>query len=260
MVLAADVRNGRVSVGVSGGDGGLVRFRLSAAERSADEWDYLISSMLADRGVLRGSFTQGILSSVVPAMTPVFAQVLSRFLPQGEAPLVVGPGIKTGLRIRTDTPSEVGGDLVANAVAAARAAGGPCVIVDFGVVLSFTALDAAGDLVGVALAPGLESAAADLRLRAAQLPQVRLEYPARAAGKNTGESVRAGIMIGWSGLTDRLIEAVSAEIALGGSRPALIGTGEGALPPVKTAVPFDLWNPDLALEGLFIIAGRNAPA
>lgn len=258
MILAADVRNGGVSVGLVSAEGQWQAIiRLSAADRSVDEWAFLIRSLFAERGIPLKGITQGILSSVVPAWTGIFTEVLERFLPQGAACLVVGPGIKTGLRIRTDNPAEVGSDLVCNAVAASSLVKMPCIIIDFATTLSFTALDSRGDLVGVALAPGLEAAASDLRLRAAQIPQVKLEEPERALGKNTAESIRAGIMYGWAGLTDRLVEEISREIEGPGAGPTLVGTGWYAGPPVKTQRSFSLWEPQLALQGLYRIALKN---
>ncbi len=258
MILAVDIRNGGVAIGVVAREGTWkTRFRLSAAERSADEWAYLILAMIRERGIFKEEITQGILSSVVPAYTPVFYQALTAILPSGETPLVVGPGIKTGLRIRTDTPSEVGSDLVCNAVAALSLCKPPCIVIDFSTVLSFVALDGAGDLPGVALVPGLETAATDLRFRAAQIPQVRLEEPQRAIGKNTAESIRAGIMIGWAGLVDRLVETIGSEIAGNSGKVSIVGTGPYLKPPVKTTTTFDVWNPDLALEGLYLIAQKN---
>ncbi|MFQ3547621.1 MAG: type III pantothenate kinase, partial [Termitinemataceae bacterium] len=277
MILAADVRNGGITVGLADAAGHWKAVvRLSAADRSADEWAFLIRSLFAEEGILfhrsgqlagqtafqvagqrlRQTDTQGlpfapsqlvaettvyqaVLSSVVPAWTGTFVKVLEQFLPDVTGCLVVGPGIKTGLRIKTDNPAEVGSDLVCNAVAAAALVSMPAIVIDFSTTLSFTALDRQGDLVGVALAPGLEAAAADLRLRAAQIPQIKLEEPTRAIGKNTAESIRSGILYGWAGLVDRLIDEISRELAPTGELPALVGTGWYDTPPLHTRRSFD---------------------
>ncbi len=265
MLLAVDVRNGTVAVGAKAdrrNEVGLpepwqARFRLSTADRSADEWRFLILSLLREAGVDPRLVRRTALSSAVPAYTERFREALARFAPDGPAPLVVGPGVKTGVRIRTDNPAEVGADLVCDAAAASALTSPPYLVVSFGTVLSFTAVDAAGDLAGVAIAPGLESAAADLRAHAAQLPQVRLDAPSRAIGKNSVESIRAGVMIGWSGLVDRLIQTVSIELGEPGLRVALVGTGDSDGPPIAVARPFDLWNRWLTLDGLALIAERN---
>ena len=266
MLLAVDVRNGTVAVGAKAdrrnGDEApqpwLARFRLSPADRSADEWYFLVLSLLREAGVDPRLVRRTALSSAVPAYTERFREALSRFTPRGPyPPLVVGPGVRTGVRIRTDNPAEVGADLVCDAAAASSSVAAPYLVVSFGTVLSFTAVDAAGDLAGVAIAPGLESAAADLRAHAAQLPQVRLDAPSRAIGKNSVESIRSGVMIGWSGLVDRLIQTVSIELGEPGLRVSLVGTGDYDGAPVAVARPFDLWNRWLTLDGLALIAERN---
>ena len=256
VLLAADIRNGSIAVGLrKAGERWTARFRLSAAQRSVDEWEFLIASLLASRGADRAGIGHAVLSSVVPSATVPFAQAMSRFPRGGKDPLIVGPGVKTGLRIRTDNPAEVGSDLVCAAVAAVALLGAPCIVVDFGTTLTFTAVDAKGDLVGVALAPGMESAALALRRGAAQLPQIRLEAPLRAIGKNTAESVRAGLMIGWSGLVDRILDRMIEE--LGGAGVSLVGTGDHTDPPLTPRLGFDLWEPFLALDGLALIHERR---
>jgi type III pantothenate kinase len=259
VLLAVDARNGSIAVGLFAGSAPVARFRLAAADRSADEYAFLIRSLIAEAGADPSLIDRGILSCVVPLLTPRLQEAISRFLPTGTAPLTVGPGVKTGLRIRTDAPGEVGSDLVCDAAAALSFREPPFVVVDFGAVLSFVAVDAPADLLGVAIAPGLDSAVAALRERAAQLPQVRLDTPARAIGRNTAESVRAGVVIGWSGLVDRLSQTMAAELGHPARNVALIGTGEVATPEAVPTRGFDLYEPYLALEGLVRISERNFP-
>ena len=262
MTLAADIRNDGITVGVGNPElEPLYSFRLSAVDRSVDEWTYTIRSLLKEGSVSPSALSLSILSSVVPHLTSPFIQVLKRLVPPTE-PLVVGPGTKTGLRIRTDNPAEVGSDLVCNAVSAVERVGFPCIIVDFGVTLSCTAIDVQKNLIGVAIAPGLEAAVEDLRRRSALLPQVCLEEPRSAIGKNTAESIRSGVLLGWAGLVDRLIEAISVELNSENSpaRPFLVGTGAYPQPPLRTQRNFDLWDPRLALRGLFLIAQRHREA
>lgn len=257
MLLAVDARNGTIAVGVKNGSSWSARFRLSTADRSADEYFFLIASMLKEKGVDLCGIDRAILSCVVPFLTPRLQEALGRFLPVGSSALTVGPGVKTGLRIRTDTPGEVGSDLVCDAVAALSLVEPPCVVVDFGAAIAFVAVDEPADLLGVAIAPGLDSAAGALRERAAQLPQVRLDSPARAIGRNTAESVRAGVLIGWAGLVDRLTETMAAELGSSARRVSLIGTGSSSVPEVVPSHGFRLYEPFLALEGLSLIADKN---
>lgn len=258
MLLAVDARNGSIAVGIKGEAGWLARFRLSAADRSAEEYAFLFSALAERAGVdLRGGVDRAALSCVVPFLTPRLQAALASFLPPSAAVLTVGPGVKTGLRIRTDTPGEVGSDLVCDAVAALSRVPPPCVVVDFGATLAFVAVDAPSDLLGVAIAPGLDAAAAALRERAAQLPQVRLDAPGRAIGRNTAESVRSGVLIGWQGLVDRLARAMAAELGEPARRVALVGTGYASAPEAAPDRGFDLYEPYLALDGLALVSDRN---
>lgn len=254
MLLAADARNASISVGLSEGDRWVRRFRLSALDRTADEYGFLISAMLESGGIRPDSIDAAALSCVVPSLSRRLQAALKSFLAPDREVLVVGPGVKSGMRIRTDTPGEVGPDLVCESVAAVSRAGAPCVVVSFGAVLTFTAVAAPADLLGVAIAPGLDAAVSAIRTAGALLPQVRLERPERAIGRNTAESVRAGVVLGWSGLVDRIVSAMSDEL---GGGVSLVGTGEYDAPPVSPQVGFHVWEPYLALDGLRLIAERN---
>lgn len=257
MLLAIDARNGFLAVGARVGSTWRARFRVAAADRSVDEYFFLISGMLLSQGCDVKSIERAALSCVVPILTERLQRVLERFLKPPAHVLTLGPGVKTGLRIRTDNPAEVGSDLVCDAVAALARASAPLIVVDFGEALTFIGIDAPSDLVGVAIAPGMDAAAAALRDRAAQLPQIRLEPPTRTLGKNTSESVRAGVLIGWSGLIDRLTESMAAELGFPQKKVSLIGTGESDSPPLVPALGFSAYEPYLALDGLARIMERN---
>jgi len=168
--------------------------------------------------------------------------------------LVVGPGIRTGIKIRTDTPSEVGSDLVCDAVAAYARVGGPCIVVDFETMLTFTAVNGQGELLGVAIAPGPIAAAESLRVNGAQLPQVRLDTPRRAIGKNSPQSIQSGILLGFGGLVDRLVSLFREEMR---EEAVVVGTGDvigRTLAPTGGYAFFDPW---LSLEGLAVLEQRN---
>lgn len=256
MLLAVDVRNSHIAIGVGAEGSWLARFRVSTLDRSAEEYAFLFSSLSREQGVDLGGLYDAVLSCVVPSLTSRLVAALRSL--SGREPLVVGPGVKTGVRINTDNPGEVGADLVCSAAAAVVLVGAPCIVVDYGSVLTFTALDAPSDLVGVAIAPGLEVALEALRARGAQLPEVRLDRSDRAMGRNTVESIRAGVVRGWAGLVDRLVSDLSSELGRG-RRVAVIGTGE-LVPGTEPSGGFDHWEPTLALEGLSLISSRNLPA
>src|SRR5437899_9166992 len=144
-----------------------------------------------------------VLGSVVPPVTASFARLAERYLDQPA--LVIGPGTKTGVRLRVDNPAEVGADRIANTLAAHRRYGGPLVVVDFGTTTNFDVVSADGDFLGGAFAPGLEVSAESLFSRASRLFAVSLTAPKEAIGRNTADCLRSGIMFGYVGLVDGLI-------------------------------------------------------
>jgi len=220
MLLAVDIGNTHIALGVHSGEAWQARWRVrTVPEKTGDEYGLLLRGLLAEAGLAQESLHQAVVASVVPSLTPVFRE-LGRKL-AGRA-LVVGPGVKTGLDIRADHPSEVGADLVADAVAAYARFKGNCIVVDFGTATTFTCVVAPGALVGVAIAPGVGTAARSLAEHAAQLPQVPLVVPKAALGKNTLEAMQSGLVFGYVGLVRELIRRLGAEL---GGEPQVIATG-----------------------------------
>lgn len=252
MLLALDVRNSGIVAGFRDGDGWATIVRLGV-DRSADELGILLDACARRAGVRDGKrIGEAWISSVVPALTPrVTAAIASTF---GVEASMVGPGARTGIKIRTDTPSELGSDIVCSAVAALASNAGACIVVDFGAALVLSAVDSAGELLGASIAPGLETAARSLRTSAAQIPEVRLDQPRRAIGRNTAQALQSGILLGYGGLVRRLVELMSAEL---GETAAVIGTGDEAGRAVMAEAGYGTFVPNLALEGLAILAGRN---
>jgi type III pantothenate kinase len=264
MIAAVDARNRTIRVGL--GDPGpegvrwRARFCLGADPlRSAEEYAWILAGLCARQGVDPREADRVILSSVVPALTPRLRSACARAFGTGEAEgadrvRTVGPGIRTGMKIRTDIPGEVGSDLVCDAVGAYARLGTACVVVDFEAMLTFTAVNGEGELLGVAIAPGPQAAAESLRANGAQLPQVRLEPPARAIGKNSAQSIQSGILLGYSGLVDRMVALFRKEL---GCPAAAAGTGDEIgldLAPEGGYAFFDPW---LSLEGLAVLDERN---
>jgi type III pantothenate kinase len=265
MLLAIDVRNRGASFGFrdAGSWSAICRVGVSP-ERSAWEYSlYLESAWERARKAVAASETpagrvdRAWISSVVPALTPRFAEAaLSAFGVEAE---IVGPGVRTGVKIRTDHPSEVGSDLVCGAAAARELVGTPCLVVSFGTVLAVSAVDAEGDFVGAAFAPGLLAAAECLRGSAAQIPEVPLDAPGRAIGRNTVQSVQSGLVLGYGGLVARLVGSMSAELDRG-SGVHVVGTGAEEGRALLASEGWTGFIPDLVLEGLAIIAGRQPRA
>jgi len=170
-------------------------------------------------------------------------------------PLIVAPGIKTGIRIRTDNPAEVGSDLVVGAVAAYERYRSNCIVVGFGTALTFTAVADPGDLLGVAIAPGLTYAAEALFEHTAQLRLVDLDVPTAAIGKNTVHSIQSGIVFGYVGMVESIIRRFMEELP---GPPEVVATGgqaEFLAPLTEVFTEIDPW---LNLEGLRLVWERNA--
>ncbi|MDC7222837.1 MAG: type III pantothenate kinase [Spirochaetales bacterium] len=253
MLLAIDVGNTNIVFGVHDGKNWISHWRIATVHsKMPDEYGVLFRDMLRDGGVDKSGLTKAIISSVVPALTGKIQQMVSSLI--GKQPLIVGPGVKTGLKIRIGNPSELGTDIVCNCVAAYEKVQDSCLVVDFGTALTFTAVAAGGEIRGVAIAPGLQSAAGALNHNTAQLPQVWLETPQKAIGTNTTASIQSGVIFGYTGLVEHLIDKMSDE--LGGVK-AVIGTGglSGVIAPLTDR--FTYREPWLILEGLRLIAEKN---
>ena len=277
MLLALDARNRSISLGFRGPEGWVAKRRLaSVPPRSADEYEFLLRSFAGDLGE---TIDEAWMSSVVPSLVrPLREAVRGAF---GVDCRTVGPGVRTGLRIRTDIPSEVGSDLVCAAVAAADFARGPAVVVHFDAAVAFSALGKSGDFLGAAIAPGFYTGIESLRATAALLPEVPLAQYAAGAfeggrqgaegvpsgfgpaiGRNTIQAVRAGMTLGYAGLVERLAKAQAEElVALGEASSleevSLLGSGGEEGQAIFAELGRGRFVPDLALEGLSLIAARS---
>lgn len=254
MVLALDVRNSGITAGFRDGEAWSVIVRLGP-DRSADELG-LFLELAARRAGLGAelSLEDAWISSVVPALTSRATEAVASAF--GVEARVVGPGTKTGIKIRTDAPSELGTDIVCAAVAARAAVAGAAVIVDFGAALVLSALNGQGELVGVSIAPGLEMAARALHDSAAQLPEVGLAPPRAAIGRNTVQAVRSGIVVGYAHLVRGLAADMASEL---GEPVTILGTGDEAGRALLPASGSSFY-PNLTLDGLVIVAEKNAGA
>ena len=275
MLLAIDARNRAISVGFLQEGRWLSRRRLGAVPgRSADE-DALLLSTLAgearERSAGAGQVDAAWMSSVVPSLARDLGRAVASAF--GLDCSIVGPGVRTGVKIRTDVPSEVGSDLICAAAAARSLVGGPCIVVDFDAAIAFSAIGRGGDFLGAAIAPGIGTATEALRAAAALLPEVALAKPPSgrpydtgpAIGKNSAQSVRAGIWIGYAGLVERIVGLQRTELAAMGEADspeavAVIGTGDPEGGEVLAAIGLGRFVPELVLEGIAIIAARAAPA
>jgi type III pantothenate kinase len=222
---------------------------------TVDEYGVLFRNLFSMASLKASEINGIVISSVVPPLDPVLRQVCERYF--NSKPLLIEPGVKTGMPVHYDNPAEVGADRIVNAVAAFEKYGGPSVIVDFGTATTFDCISAKGEYLGGVICPGIGISADALFQRTARLPRVEIRKPARVIGTNTVGSLQSGLYYGYLGLVDGILELLLEElgrethvIATGGLG-SMIGTGSKYIKHVD-----DL----LTLEGLRIIWERNVVA
>jgi type III pantothenate kinase len=254
MLLAMDIGNSQTVVGVYDGQRLLRHWRVSTeVRRTSDELALQLQGLLRLMDLsLSDSVTGVVISSVVPPLTEAFREMADRYLDFD--PVVVGPGIRTGVAIRTDNPREVGADRLVNALAAFDKYGGPGIVVDFGTATSFDVYDHSGAFLGGAIAPGVQTSMAALSAHGAQLGAVELAMPANAIGRNTVESMQSGAIYGFAGQVDRLVEALTEELP---AAPVVVATGGLALPITDVCRRIDHHDLWLTLRGLRLVWERN---
>ncbi len=253
LLVAVDVGNTQTVFGVFRGDSLVESFRLSSdAERTADEYGAVLLPLFRRAGLEPADAEGVVYSSVVPPLHPTLDALARRYF--GCAPLFVEPGIKTGMPIRIDNPTEVGADRIVNAVAARERYGAPVVVVDFGTATTFDVVNGAGEYVGGIISPGVSISAEALFSHGSRLYRVDIRRPDHLIGRNTAGAMQSGIYYGYIGLVDGILERLTAEVpdletvvATGGLAP-LIAAGSRFLREV---------DPLLTLAGLKLIHERN---
>lgn len=208
-----------------------------------------LSQRLLEAGITPGNVRQLILSSVVPDITPVFEHLAQHLL--AKKAITLSPDNYHKLDLQIDRPNEIGTDLLANAAAAYYLYGRDSIVVDFGTALTFTTVNANGHILGVSIVPGLKTAISALFQKTAQLPEVPLELPQSAVGKNTVHSIQSGVLIGYVGLVRHMLQSIRSEL---GQHYQAIATGglSSILHPLRN--DFYQINPNLTLDGLRLIA------
>ncbi|MBI2304600.1 MAG: type III pantothenate kinase [Chloroflexi bacterium] len=255
-LLAIDIGNTEVALGVFQGEKLLDTWRLATdVHKTPDEYGVLLLNLLPRAGVSPEQIKGAILCCVVPPLVAPFQELCQRYL--GVAPLVVGAGIKTGIRIATENPREVGADRVADALAGFRIYGGPIIIIDFGTAITFDAVSGEGELLGVAIAPGIGIAAEALFQRAAKLPGVELVRPKQAIGRNTVTAMQSGLIFGYVGLVEGIVVRIKQEL---GGAARVVATGGLAHVMAKETTIVEAVEPNLTLLGLRFIYEINRPS
>ncbi len=253
MLLVIDVGNTDTVLGVYDGEELVHDWRIrTMIDHTVDEYGMLILNLYKSSRIGSMAIKNIIISCVVPPMLDILEPLCRKYF--GVQPLIVGPGVKTGMPIFYDNPKEVGADRIVNAVAAYEKYRRDLIIVDFGTATTFDYISPKGEYMGGCIAPGMMIASEALFQRAAKLPRVELSTPRCIITKDTVSGMQAGIMFGYAGLVDGIVERMKAEI---GSAPLVIATGGLANRIAREAKQIDVVEEMLTLEGLRIIFKRN---
>ena len=252
-LLAIDIGNTNIVLGLYDGERLAMQWRIATDHaRMPDEYAMLLFDLFDRAGWDLDSVQGIVVASVVPPLTGTFVEVGERYF--GQSPLVVDAGVRTGVRIRYDSPRDVGADRVVNAVAAYRLYGGPACVVDFGTGTTFDAISAEGDYLGGAIAPGIHMAAEALFVRTAKLPRIDIARPPRAIGTNTVHAMQSGLLFGYVGLVEGMVARFREEL---GPDMRVIATGGLAHVIAAETDVIEVVDQELTLKGLRFIWEMN---
>ena len=254
MILAIDIGNTNIVLGGFIEDTPAFVARIATnPNKTEDEYATKIRSILTLHEVDKAEICGAIISSVVPPLNSIIKKAVQ--IVYGVEPIMVGPGIKTGINIHCDNPATVGADLVCACVAAHHIYGSPALIVDMGTATKIMLMERTGTFSGVAIAPGVNIGLRALSSGTAQLPQISLEAPASVIGKNTADCMRAGVVFGNASMIDGMIDRFSEEV---GEEMQVIATGGLAATITAHCRHRILLDENLVLKGLHILYAKNA--
>ena len=260
MLLTIDVGNTQTVLGLFEGEEVIEHWRINTdPRRTADEIAVVLQGLVQQSPLLAETDISGIaLCSTVPSVLHEMREMCRRYY--GDVPaVIVEPGVKTGVPVRMDNPKEVGADRIVNALAAVHTHGGPAIVVDFGTATTFDAVSAKGEYVGGAIAPGIEISIDALSSRGAQLHKIELVRPRSVVAKNTVEALQSGIIFGFAGQVDGIVERMTEELTEDPDEITIIATGGLAPLVLEESRSIDVFEPWLTLIGLRLIYERNTP-
>ena len=253
MVFAIDIGNSNIVAGVVCKDGVKFVERLSTDRgKTGIEYADLLLTVLRLHDVERGDIKGSIISSVVPELNQVLQLALYKLF--GTEPMLVGPGVKTGLNIRIDDPAQLGADMVVGAVASIAEYPLPQIVFDLGTATTISAIDAGGAFVGCAITAGVRTAVSSIVSKTSLLTSISFEAPAHAIGKNTVDSMKSGAILGSAAMMDGMIDRMQSEL---GGPATVIATGGLAPYILPHCTHKIIYDEQLLLKGLYIIYNKN---
>ncbi len=253
MLMAFDIANTNIKIGLFDDEMLITNWRISTGvHRTSDEYGIMIYNLLRKERIAAHEVTQCAISCVVPPLLTVFNEMMLKYF--HVKPLVVGPGVKTGVKIRYDNPREIGADLIANAAAALKLYQPPVIVVALGTATAFATVSQEGEYLGGVIAPGIGISAEALYTRTSALPRVDLVRPKKTIGPNTTAAIQSGVSLGWAGLIDGIVERIQEEL---GEKAMVIATGGYANLIAKESKTIDKVNMDLTLQGIKLIHDLN---
>jgi type III pantothenate kinase len=254
VLLAVDIGNTNVAFGVYDGTELRQTFRAETVRsRTADEYGVVLLQVMMLRGIDARSISAAIVASVVPPLTDVLVEAIRHAV--AREPLVVGPGLKTGIDVKYENPRDVGADRIVNAIAAYERFRCGVIVVDFGTATTFDCISPKGEYLGGVIVPGIQVSLEALLTRAAKLSRVEIAAPPKVVGRNTTHALQSGVVYGYASLVDGLIEKLGRELEF---PVRVIGTGGLASLIAEYSERLDDLDPHLTLEGLRILHERNA--
>ena len=256
MLLAIDIGNSNIVIGCMNGSQIENEFRIATDYvKTSDQYCIDLKNVLSLCDVHVPDIEGVIISSVVPPLLNSFRTAVIKLT--GKRPMVVGPGIKTGLNIQIDNPAQIGSDLIVAAVAALHEYPAPLMIIDMGTATTISVIDRSRTYIGGCICPGVRISAEALSSKAALLPGINLDQPKRAIGRNTTDCMRSGIMLGAAAMLDGLIDRMEAELGEPATILATGGISKFVIPMCRKKVIYDR---NLLLKGLAILYANNTNA